>query len=151
KITELHNTLNNYHPRLKFTIETESNNKHVNYLDLKIIRVNNHIETNIYIKPTFSGRYINYQSEHPNSHKIGTIYSLVDKVFYLADKKFNSEILASVNKILTDNGYPQFYIRKHIDNRWKYLINKKNKVENNNIINNNLNYKYTVSFPYCAL
>lgn len=46
---------NNYHLRMKFTLEVE-NNGTINFLDTMVIRDNNKLITNWYQKPTYSGR-----------------------------------------------------------------------------------------------
>jgi hypothetical protein len=68
KINEVLNAFNNYHPRLKFTFEIENNNV-INFLDTTVIRNDERLITNWYRKPTFSGRYINYFSNHPQNYK----------------------------------------------------------------------------------
>jgi len=77
---EIHSILekfNSYHHRLKFTIESEANHC-LNFLDITLHIRNNSIVTDWFHKITFSGRYLSYFSNHPISHKIGTIYGLVD-------------------------------------------------------------------------
>jgi len=60
---------NGLHRRLQFTAEIGG--EMLNFLDLTIIKNknNNHLEFNWYHKPTFSGRYLNYLSQHPVSQK----------------------------------------------------------------------------------
>ncbi|XP_011859689.1 PREDICTED: uncharacterized protein LOC105557131 [Vollenhovia emeryi] len=54
---------NSFHPRLQFTIE-EGTNRKLNFLDTTIIIRDDHIEFDWYQKPTFSGRYLNFESCH---------------------------------------------------------------------------------------
>ena len=67
------NTFNSYDNNLQFTVEVAQNNSR-NFLDIKII-INNQrqIITNWYKKPTFSGRYLNFNSHHPLNNKIAII------------------------------------------------------------------------------
>jgi nucleoside-specific outer membrane channel protein Tsx len=54
RITNIDNTLNifnNIHPKIKFTIEKEINNK-INFLDLSIEKNHNNLQLGIYRKPT---------------------------------------------------------------------------------------------------
>ncbi|XP_071640871.1 uncharacterized protein [Temnothorax longispinosus] len=60
---------NSFHPRLQFTIEV--GNSKLNFLDTTIINNNGLIEFDWYHKPTFSGRYLNFNSCHPSSQKRG--------------------------------------------------------------------------------
>lgn len=54
-------TFNNYHARLKFTLEVEGET--LNFLDVTTIKEKNFL-IHWYHKPTFSGRYLNYFSYH---------------------------------------------------------------------------------------
>ena len=61
--------LNNFHPKLKFTAETETNGR-LAYLDILVIRnTNNTMDTDWYRKNTTSTRILNYYSNHPNYQK----------------------------------------------------------------------------------
>src|SRR5580765_2768939 len=75
KIDEILTIFNNYHERLKFTHEMESNSC-INFLNTTVIRNNLKLRTNWYRKPTNSDRYINFYSNHPFNYKINTIYNL---------------------------------------------------------------------------
>jgi len=59
---------NSFHNRLQFTLEIGINNK-INFLDVTIILNNQRIMFDRYEKPTNTGRYINYCSQHPVSQK----------------------------------------------------------------------------------
>jgi len=65
KLISLLDVFNNYHPRLKFTYEVEVNSS-LNFLDVSVMRMNGKLTTNWFRKPTFSGRYINFLSNHYN-------------------------------------------------------------------------------------
>ncbi|KYN38470.1 hypothetical protein ALC56_07147, partial [Trachymyrmex septentrionalis] len=46
-----------------------------------------------YRKPTFSGRFLNFYSNHPLTQKKDTIFSLVDRAFLLSDGMFHTKNL----------------------------------------------------------
>lgn len=109
--TEIHTVLgvfNGYHPHLKFTHEIEKQSS-IPFLDIIIIRENNVLTTNWYRKPTFSGRYMNFFSNHPLNYK--KITNLVDRAILLSDnstriisillKKF-FEIIVTPHQLLTN-------------------------------------------------
>ncbi|XP_053598083.1 uncharacterized protein LOC128668677 [Microplitis demolitor] len=147
KIDEFLRIFNSYQEKsLQFTIELENNNE-ISFLDTKLIKQNNRLITNWYRKPTWSGRYINFNSNHPLSQKIGIIYHLVDKAFYLGDKQFNNQNLEIIKKTLLHNDFPAEFISNKIDKRWKFLIDKKNR-KPIQTKNTNLDYSKTVSFNY---
>ncbi|KYN30131.1 hypothetical protein ALC57_00414, partial [Trachymyrmex cornetzi] len=56
----------------------------INFLDTTIMFRNDGLIFDWYRKPTFSGRFLNYWSQHPISQKKGTILSLIDKVFFVS-------------------------------------------------------------------
>ncbi|XP_071578891.1 uncharacterized protein [Temnothorax nylanderi] len=107
---------NNYHPRLKFTYELEKNNC-LSFLDTMVFRHDNRLITNWYRKPTFSGRYINYFSSHPQKYKINTILNLVDHALLLSDEQFHDDNISFVKSILSNNCFPDALVNKHIRRR----------------------------------
>ncbi|RLU25780.1 hypothetical protein DMN91_001939 [Ooceraea biroi] len=113
KIQTVLRVFNDYHPRLQFTFELEKDN-HINFLDTTVIRDGNALITNWARKATFSGRYINYHSNHPDNHKISVITNLVDRAILLSDPRFHVSNIEIVRKILTNNCYPLTFINKHI-------------------------------------
>jgi len=66
------NKFNNYHHRLKFTLEIEVN-RCLSFLDITLKIKNNRIIIDWFHKITFSGQYLSFYSNHPTSHKIGII------------------------------------------------------------------------------
>jgi len=78
---------NSFHERLQFTIEIADNNC-LNFLDVSIIINNNHIEFDWYRKPTLSGRFLNFFSQHPLAHKKGVVIGLIDKIFKLSHPRY---------------------------------------------------------------
>jgi len=121
--TDILNAFNEYHPRLQFTLEVGGNR--INFLDTTIILEGNKIKFDWYHKPTFSGRYLNYWSQHPMSQKRGTILGLVDRAFLLSHPGFHQKNLEFVIETLVINDYPLNIIFKVITDRIKSLINKK--------------------------
>jgi len=118
-VTYILSIFNNYHPRLQFTLKTENNNA-INFLDTTVIRNGMGVITNWYRKSTFSGRYVNYFSNHPISYKINVVTNLVDRAVILSDKRFHVENLNIVRDILSNNCYPAYFI-KYINNRLKEI------------------------------
>lgn len=57
-------TFNSFHSRLQFTMK-EGNDNRLNFLDVTIMVNNNLIKFDWYHKPTFSGRFLNFESQHP--------------------------------------------------------------------------------------
>jgi len=105
KLDSLLNSFNNYHPRLKFSQEIECNGT-LNFLNTLVIKRDGHIITNWYRKPTFSGRYVNFYSNHPIQYRLNTIKNLIDHAILLSDESFHLENLEIVRTILLNNCYP---------------------------------------------
>ena len=76
-------------------------------------------------KKTFSGRLLSFLSQHPLCHKIGIIYSLVDRAILLSHPYFHQKNLELCINILLDNGYPLEVIFNKINLRLKTLYNGK--------------------------
>ena len=79
---------NDINQNIKFTYEIEKDNR-INFLDILLINNNNKIITNWFQKPCFSGRFLNYNSNHPIYHKIGIVYNLVDRAIKLSEDNFH--------------------------------------------------------------
>jgi len=133
KILDVFNSL---HERLNFTLELNDGNR-INFLNLNITMEGNEFIFDLYHKPTFSGRYLNFYSKHPISQKRSVIYGLVDKIFLLTNPEFHQKNLENTIKILLNNGYPIHFIFNNINRRIKHLFNNKvniGKTNNTNIL-----------------
>lgn len=121
KLQTVFNTFNKFHPRIQFTIESEDNHQ-LNFLDINIHRDNQgNIFTNWYRKKSYSGRLLNYLSDHPIHQKIAIIKNLTDKAINLSHPKFHKENLKFITEILILNNYPKQFIQRHINNRVSYI------------------------------
>lgn len=143
-IAEVLNKFNSFHQKLQFTSEAEQNGR-INFLDLTLIRnQNNKIDTSWYTKPTWSGRYLNYNSNHAPNQKHSVIIGLADRAIQLTTPKYRPEALNKVRNILKNNNFPQKLTNKIIKQRiFKYYNNRTTKP----IITNNTSKKY-IAIPY---
>ena len=105
-IQDIQNDFNMIHPNIKFTSETETNNK-INYLDITIHRTPTNWVTSIYRKPTFSDTIIPYSSNHPAQHKYAAIRYLYHRLdtYHLKGSEYKKET-DTIHNILTNNGFP---------------------------------------------
>ncbi|XP_018364761.1 PREDICTED: uncharacterized protein LOC108762315 [Trachymyrmex cornetzi] len=124
--SEILDTFNDYHPRLKFTMEEGGDT--INFLDVTLIKEGRHIITDWYRKTTFSGRFLNFYSCHPISQKVGTILGLIDKVILLSHPRFHRENFNKIISILLKNGYPLRLIfstiKKRLQKKFQQLNNR---------------------------
>jgi len=63
-----------------------------------------------YKKPTNSGRYLNYFSNHPVEHKRDVVIGKLDRILFLSHPKFHENNIISLIKILQKNGYPSEFL-----------------------------------------
>jgi len=97
-LDDLLHTFNSFHPRLRFTMEVGGNS--LNFLDLSLIKSEGYLIFDWFQKPTFSGRFLNYNSQHPFIHKKGTIISLTDRVINLSHPGFHKKNFDLIIKVL---------------------------------------------------
>ncbi|XP_071579118.1 uncharacterized protein [Temnothorax nylanderi] len=114
---------NSFHPRLKFTIEIGEDDK-LNFLEITMILNNNRLTFDWFHKPTFSGRYLNFMSQHPVCQKRGTAIGLIDRAFLLSHPSLHAKNLSLVIGILLNNCYPLEFIYGILRERLKFLFNR---------------------------
>ena len=85
--------LNNQHPNISFTSETESESI-LPFLDIKIERDTNEFSTSIYRKPTFTGLVSKFDDFSPKDYKANLISTLVCRAFRICSSyvSFDQEI-----------------------------------------------------------
>jgi len=137
----IHN-FNSFHPRLHFTMEVGG--RELNFLDLTIINRRGQLMFNWYHKPTFSGRYLNFHSQHPFTHKKGTMTSLIDRVILLSHPEFHKDNFDFIIRTLLDNGYPLSIIfsniRRRLQTKFFYRNPATHTQKNNNTHNTTTTY-----------
>jgi len=145
-VSETLNIFNSSHPRIQFTLEVGENDK-LNFLDITLILDGSCLMFDWYHKPTFSGKYLNFLSQHPLCQKKGTIIGLTDRVFSLSHPYFHQKNFNYIVQILLDNNYPVNLLFQTIRERLKYLIDQSNKTEKTIDNNNDKPVRYfTVPF-----
>ena len=105
--------LNNQQPSIRFTMETEKDNK-LAFLDTAVLREpDGRLTTSVYRKPTHTDQYLAYDSHHPQSVKRGIVKCLYERAKRLVTKPS----VVSVEKkhlpsVLVSNGYPFSFLQK---------------------------------------
>ena len=144
----------NSYEKLKFIVDFGDENG-INFLNVKLMRQEENIIFDIYKKPTNSGRYLNYFSNHPLAHKRGVIIGQFDRILFLSHPKFHEKNISELIHTLLSNGYPLKFIFSTIKNRIKTLENRtnldQNREENNNECDSNANSKKKFfTIPYLS-
>jgi hypothetical protein len=91
-------------------METESNNA-ISFLDVLDIRKKTTLITQVYRKPTHTGRYLNFKSNHPPHVKRGLIQSFHNRASTICQDR--QDLAKEINNLSHDlqlNGYPQGFI-----------------------------------------
>jgi len=123
-------------------------NRCLSFLDISVKIENNKIILDWFHKTSFSGRFLSFFSNHPISHKVGTIYNLVDRAIKLSHPTFHEKNLTLYIKLLLDNGYPLDFIFNKINLRLKKIFVQRTTTGNNlDIVNSDVERKIIV-FPY---
>ncbi|XP_017484779.1 PREDICTED: uncharacterized protein LOC108373412 isoform X1 [Rhagoletis zephyria] len=137
-------TLNKYHRKLQFTIETEANFR-IPFLDVMIHRRNDSLILDWYSKPTSSGRLINYLSSQPSKYKINTAKNLINKILKISHQQFHDTNIKKIFNILRSNNYPEHIIHSLV----KQITTQINDKRNNPTItttNNETKRYYSVTY-----
>ena len=107
------NFINNIEESIKFTVEQEIDNA-IPFLDVLIVRNNGQLTTKSYRKPTNTTRYLNFNSCHSFSQKVG----LVKTLLFRANSKLITNYRDKINEVkfvcnaLRENDYPDWLLNK---------------------------------------
>lgn len=137
---------NNYHRKLKFTSEIETNKK-LNFLDITIINHNSKLSFDWFQKPSSSNRILNFKSNHSLQHKKAIIFNLIDRATLISSRQFHQKNINFVKHLLLLNEYPPQFVNFYINKRLKSLQHHKNKSDKK-IINKIYARKNKIGIPF---
>ena len=80
------------------------------FMDLSLYHSEGNIEAKVYRKPTHTGRYLQFTSNHPDSAKRSVIQALYKRRSYVSNNEARAEEDERVVKELEMNGYPGRFI-----------------------------------------
>ena len=105
--------MNSVNTNIQFEVEPEKDNS-INFLDIQITRKeNNSLSFGVYRKETHTGKYLDFRSYNPLSHKRSVALSLFRRAKTICgsdEEKKNEDLL--IKKQLLENNYPASFIRK---------------------------------------
>ena len=116
-VKDLLNHLNSQDPAIEFTTEEEHDGK-LPFLDSTVTRRGNALKTDVYRKPTHTGRYLSFNSHHPPSAKRSVVNALMKRKEYVTTGE--DAVRAEDEKIrneLAMNGYPTDFVNGAINSR----------------------------------
>ena len=142
--------LNNLHPNIQFTYEGESSNV-IHFMDVKVIRKFNGLQTCTYYKPTYTGLYTLWSSFVPDKFKFNIINCLLTRSFNICSdwQLFCSEV-DSMRKKFSNLGYPVTFIESIIK-QFMYKVNRSTNRPNestNKIVYGPNKKKVFIILPY---
>jgi predicted GIY-YIG superfamily endonuclease len=106
------NVLNNLNENVKFTLEGENEtDSSLNFLDLKIYRMENFWKFKIFRKATNNEKYIHWFSYHDVSVKRGVLFGQILRAYRVCDPEFLSEELDHIKNTFMKLSYPEVFIR----------------------------------------
>ena len=148
KVFEVLKLFNSHHSNIKFTYEMEKNDE-LNFLDILVIKNNDlSLSTDIYKKPTFSGPYLNYYSNHSFCTKIEIIKNSLHKIVKFSNPKFHEKNFKIFKRDLIFNGYPTKFIDHYFKKNFLENLNINSDIDQNNNTNSNTNnYKDIIVLP----
>ncbi|XP_058840422.1 uncharacterized protein LOC131695902 [Topomyia yanbarensis] len=112
---------NEQHTSIKFTVEKESNES-IRFLDLLLSRNGEKIDKK-WLPKQKTGRYLDYTSESPYTHKKNTAIALMDRALKLTDANKREESITEASNILRANNYPEHIIKSVLKQRVDILYN----------------------------
>ena len=107
------------------------------FLDVKVSIINRRFDLSVYRKPTFTGLFLNFDSNAPKMYKIGLVKCMLNRAYDICSNwtNFHVEIQKICNYLL-ENGYPQRFldsiVKRFIES--KMVRKVREKLEMNNCI-----------------
>ena len=130
EVSNVLNLLNSFNNNIKFTYE-EENDSCIAFLDVRLKRQNDgSLQTSVYRKETNTDVYIHWKSFAPDSWKIGTLRSLIQRTYTICLTKdaIKNELkhIKSIFSFL--NGYPLKLINRIMDEEKRKIENTQDQV-----------------------
>jgi hypothetical protein len=117
RLQEFFFRINGIRATIQFTMKREANNK-IPILDAHVIRKQSSIITTAYTKPTHTGRFLNFLSNHPPHVKRGIIRSLHNRATIICLQRHDlAHELNNPKHDLQLNGFPPKLINS-VNNTW---------------------------------
>ncbi|XP_045468385.1 uncharacterized protein LOC123676516 isoform X4 [Harmonia axyridis] len=137
---------NNYDPHIKFTAEEETENG-VPFLDTKAIRcAGNIVKLDWYQKPTSSGRYIHYSSNHSWAMKTNLIKGMFRRIKKICHPDFLHNSEEKLLKIFENNGYPRMFLNRCLHSLTSDQVDEVPQIRTSTLVEPATHDKY-VSLP----
>ena len=109
----------------RLTFKQDQYGDEVTFLDLKIIKSNNAVHTDIFYKPTDSHQYLDFYSNHPRHVKSNVPYNLARRICTIVSvREWRDFRLTELAGYLKECNYPDFLIKNGITKALQLPINE---------------------------
>lgn len=143
QINNFLNTLNQFHPNLKFTVEHAVDNC-LPFLDISVNTTTNKPTTSLYRKPTFTNLILNFKSFCPLNYKLGLIKCLLFRAYKICSTWTNFHVeLTTLHNIFSMNAYPSSLFHKISHSFLHKTISNKQPLPKQDKL-----FDYTLTLPY---
>ena len=114
-VDQFHKHLNSLEPCIQFTVESESEDRRLPFLDVQLCRdTDGTIGTSVYRKSTHTNQYLSFASHHPTAHKVAVVRTLMSRASALSSSGVERvEEKVKIVEALKENGYPSSFIHRH--------------------------------------
>ena len=109
EMEELTASLGGMHASLVFTRDTPDH-----FLDVQIMYEETAVSTTVYRKPSFTGLYLQYNAFCPARYKVNLVKTLCYRARRICSPHLLSSELRVIRDILCRNGFPDWFITKHM-------------------------------------
>jgi hypothetical protein len=114
-IQDILNILNGINTNIQFTVEEEKHNS-IPFLDIKIRSSESGLKCEVYRKPTHSGHYLNFNSEHTYSQRMSVIRSLTYRVLtHCSTEESKEKEKDIIMRDMLSNDYPRNIINEEME------------------------------------
>ena len=106
KIDKFFQYINNQHTKIRFTIEKERNHQ-IPFLDVLVTKENNHLSTEVYRKPTYTGLGTHFLSCCSTKFKINSFSTFFYRAFHISKTYIQlHQELEKLKTFFLSNGFP---------------------------------------------
>ena len=114
-VDQFHKHLNSLEPCIQFSVESESEDRRLPFLDVQLCRdTDGTISTSVYRKSTHTNQYLSFVLHHPTAHNVALVRTLMSRASALSSsgvERVEEEV--KIVEALKENGYPSSFILKH--------------------------------------
>ena len=141
-IDEFTGILQDLHPDINFKIERNDNE--ISFLDIKVIKRDQRIVTDIYYKITDTHQYLHFDSCHPRHTKRTIPFNLARRICTIvSENELRKKRLDELQKMLIERKYPVELVRFGIDKATQTPITELRKKKDDNHIQDIIPFVHT--------